>query len=77
MTLLEMSAFYKASATNIRLRMTELRVQARRTQDREKVRALRRRITELMPLLQEAKELAELTAHYYEKGYYKNAKYTL
>lgn len=77
MTLVEMSVVYGASAAAIRLRMTDLRAEIRRTHDMETARALRRRIAELMPLLQEARELAALTAHYYEKGYHRNEKYTL
>ena len=32
---------------------------------------------ELTPMLTQMNELAELTAHYYKRGYYRNAKYTL
>ena len=45
--------------------------------DPEAVFQIKRRIAELTPILTEMNELAELTAHYYERGYYRNEKYTL
>ena len=59
MTLLEMSAVYADSAAALRLRIAELR-------------ALRARIAALDPLLREARALAELTAHYYDRSYHKH-----
>jgi len=38
---------------------------------------IKRRIAELTPMLTQMNELAELTAHYYDKGYYRSEKYTL
>ena len=43
----------------------------------ETARSLRRRVAELLPLWQEARDLARLTAHYYDRGYYRNEKYTV
>ena len=63
MTLLEMSALYAESAAALRRRIGELRQAARELKDEEDRRRLRRRITELTPLLQETRELAALTAH--------------
>ena len=77
MTLAEMSCLYRDSADPIRLRMAELRLAVRQETDPEAVRRLRRRITELTPLLQEARELAVLTAHYYDRSYHKHERYTL
>ena len=45
--------------------------------DEEDRRLLRRRITELTPLLQETRELAALTAHYYDRSYHRHERYTL
>ena len=45
--------------------------------DPEEIFHIKRRIAELTPMLTEMNELAELTARYYERGYYRNAKYTL
>lgn len=57
MTLLEMSALYAESAAALRRRIGELRQAARELKDEEDRRLLRRRITELTPLLQETREL--------------------
>ena len=75
MTLLEMSALYAESAAALRRRIGELR-QAE-LKDEEDRRLLRRRITELTPLLQETRELAALTAHYYDRSYHRHERYTL
>lgn len=77
MTLLEMSASYRASAAAIHGRIVELRVQERTQTDPESAFRLRRRINELTPLWREARELAALTAHYYDRSYHKHEKYTL
>ena len=45
--------------------------------DEEDRRLLQRRITELTPLLQETRELAALTAHYYDRSYHRHERYTL
>ena len=77
MTLRELSYSYEAAAVPLRQRLWELRVQIARSTDAEEIWHLKRRIKELTPLLTEMNELAELTAHYYERGYYRNEKYTL
>ena len=77
MTLLEMSRDYEASAQLLRLRLKRLREELSRTQDGEEIWHLKRRIAELTPMLTQMNELADLTKHYYERGYYRSAKYTL
>ena len=77
MTLLEMSALYADSAVAIRGRIAQLREAARGQTDREISQALQRRIAELVPLLRETRELAALTAHYYDRSYHKHERYTL
>ena len=77
MTLLEMSAVYADSAAALRLRIAELRAAMGALSDPEGLRALRARIAALDPLLREARALAELTAHYYDRSYRKHEKYTL
>lgn len=77
MTLLEMSALYAESAAALRRRIGELRQAARELKDEEDRRLLRRRITELTPLLQETRELAALTARYYDRSYHRHERYTL
>ena len=71
MTLLEMSAVYADSAAALRLRIAELRTAMERLSDPEELRAMRARIAALDPLLREARALAELTAHYYDRSYHK------
>ena len=77
MTLLEMSLSYQDSAAAIYGRIVELRSLERTESDPEAAFRLRRRIDELMPLWREARELAALTAHYYDRSYHKHEKYTL
>ena len=77
MTLLELSVHYANSAAAIRSRILELRAQERITPDPEEARRLRRRIEELQPLMREARELAVLTARYYDRSYRRNERYTL
>lgn len=77
MTLLEMSGFYADSAALIRTRMAELRAAERAATDPETARHLRARAEALRPLLRESRELAVLTARYYDRSYHKYEQYTL
>ena len=77
MTLAEMSGLYTESAAAIRQRIAELRRSAREQDSEEESRALRRRIAELTPLLQETRELAALTARYYDRSYHSHERYTI
>ncbi len=77
MTLLQISESYRAAAVPLRNRLKELRTALGRETDPETAWHLRRRIAELSPMLTQVNELRELTARYYEKGYYRNEKYTL
>ena len=77
MTLAELSLCYEDAAVPLRNRLKELRDALKETEDPEEIWHLKRRITELTPMLTEMNELAELTAHYYDRGYYRSAKYTL
>ena len=77
MTLLEMSALYAESADRIRGRIAQLRAAARAETDPEATRRLRLRAESLQPLLRETRELAVLTARYYDRSYHKHEKYTL
>lgn len=76
MTLYEMSFVYREDAMRFRLRITVLREQAKAAQGEDKLR-IRQRILELQQLLRQSNELADLTGHYYERGYYRNEKYSL
>ena len=77
MTLAELSPGYEASAALLRARLAQLRRMAARAEDAEELWHLKRRIAELSPMLTQMNELAELTAHYYDRGYYRSEKYTL
>lgn len=70
MTLKEMSKCYEAAAVPLRARLKQ-------AENPEEIWHLKRRIAELTPMLTQMNELAELTAHYYDRGYYRNEKYTL
>ena len=77
MTLRELSKTYEASAVLLRQRLAEVRKLEKQTRSAEERFALQRRIRELTPMLTEMNELAELTAHYYDRGYWRNEKYTV
>ena len=76
MTLYQMSYVYREDALRFRMRITVLREQAKAAEGEDKLR-LKRRILEPQQLLRQSRELADLTRHYYERGYYRNEKYTL
>lgn len=76
MTLYQMSYVYREDALRFQMRITVLREQARTAEGEDKLR-LKRRILELQQLLRQSRELADLTRHYYERGYYRNERYTL
>ena len=77
MTLEEMSEDYVKSAAQLSARLAEIRKQLKTATDPDEIWHLRRRMAELSPMLTQMNELAELTAHYYERGYWRNEKYTL
>ncbi len=77
MTLQELSRCYEEAAVPLRARLRQLRQQLSKETDPQKIFRLKRRIRELTPMLSEMNELADLTAHYYDRGYYRNEKYTL
>lgn len=77
MKLEELSKDYEAAAQLLRQRLRLLRQQLAMATDPEEIFHLKRRIYELTPMLTQMNELAELTAHYYDRGYYRNEKYTI
>ena len=77
MTLEELSHCYEEAAVPLRNRLRELRYLLAETSDPEEIWHIKRRIAELTPMLTQMNELAELTAHYYDRGYYRSEKYTL
>ena len=77
MTLLELSAQYEKSAQLLRVRLSELRRQKKTAEDRQELFWLERRMAVLSQMLRRMNELASLTAHYYERGYYRNESYRI
>ena len=77
MTLSELSRCYAEAAVPLRRRLRELRQALAQTHDPEEIWHIKRRIGELTPMLTQMNELAELTAHYYDRGYWRSEKYTL
>ena len=77
MKLSELAPAYRAGEKAILGRILELTRQLEETTQPEQRADLRRRIRDLRPLMQQSRELAELTARYYERGYYRSEKYTV
>ena len=77
MTITELSPGYQHSAALIGARMSELRRARAACHDAAARHALERRILELKPLYLQCRELAQLTAHYYDRRYCRNGKYSL
>lgn len=77
MTLTELSRCYEEAALPLRIRLHQLRNELAAATDPDQICQLKRRITDLTPMLAQMYELAELTAHYYDRGYYRDRKYTI
>ena len=77
MTLLELSVEYRAHARALDFRICQLQAVLERTENEDQRLMLNERIHMLSTMLREARELAVLTERYYERGYRRNAKYTL
>ena len=81
MTLLELSVEYRAHARALDFRICQLQAVLERTENEDQRLMLNERIhmlsNMLSIMLREARELAVLTERYYERGYRRNAKYTL
>ena len=77
MTLLELSVEFRAHARELDLRIHQLQNRMDRSQDESERCQLEERIRMLSTMLREARELAVLTERYYDRGYRRNAKYTI
>ena len=77
MTLEELSRCYEEAAVPLRTRLRELRQMLADAEDPEEIWHIKRRIAELTPMLTQMNELADLTAHYYDRGYWRDEKYTV
>ena len=77
MTLSELSVEYRGHAGMLKQRIGQLQDELGRAETSRDRVLLDERIRMLSTMLREARELAVLTERYYERGYRRNAKYTL
>ena len=77
MTLMDLSDDSRAHARSLHLRICHLECWLERTEDPDARNQLQERIKLLATMLREARELAVLTERYYDRGYRRNAKYTI
>lgn len=77
MTLLELSVQYQASAEALSGRLRELEARKAGCAEEWEQAVLAERMRTLAAMWRQARELAVLTAHYYERGYRRDGKYTL
>ena len=77
MTLQELSLEYRAHARALDLRICQLQYRLEHSSDPNENCQLEDRIRMLSVMLREARELAVLTERYYDRGYRRNAKYTI
>ena len=77
MRLAELSEGYLLSAALVRDKMRLLRACLKTAETPEARASLRHQLSLLSPILTQCYELAELTAHYYERSFYRNEKYCL
>lgn len=76
MTLLELSQDYRAHALALRERIGELNARLPNATEQERFQ-LKTRVRDLSAMWREARDLAVLCERYYERGYRRNARYTL
>ncbi len=77
MKLEELSEGYRLAAIPLREKLRRLRQALKAEDDPHRRAALRHEIALLSGIMTQCRELAELTAHYYERGFWRNEKYTL
>lgn len=76
MTLEEISKTYRQAAEPLRERLQQLRMELVTETNPQIAFSLKTRIAQMTPILTQLNEMAELTEHYYERGYWRNEKYT-
>jgi len=76
MTLIELSFEYRCSAEQLAQRIKQLHTQLKNTDGHDRT-MLENRIRALSSMHRQTRELAVLTGRYYDRGYYRNAKYTV
>ena len=76
MTLQELSHCYEEAAVPLRAKLRQQRKLLKTESDPSEILRIKHTISILTPMLTQMNELAELTAHYYDRGYYRSEKYT-
>lgn len=76
MTLEELSQTYREAAKPLRDRLKQLRMELVTETNPQTAFCLKNRIAQMSPILTQLNELADLTEHYYDRGYWRNEKYT-
>lgn len=77
MRLHELSEGYRLAAVPLREKLRLLRLELKQADEPSERAALRHEIALLSGIMTQCRELEELTAHYYERGFYRDEKYTL
>ena len=77
MTLKELAVEYRESARWIGFRIAQLKKLSEKTEDPRERGQFEERIKMLTTMRREAQEIAVLCERYYERGYRRNAKYTI
>jgi hypothetical protein len=77
MTLKELSVQYRLQADALRVRIQELTLLREQPDPDTDPCLLEDRLRILSAMWREARDLSMLTEHYYERGYHRNARYTV
>ena len=77
MTLAQLSVEYRSHAAVLKKRIEELQQRMKNSRTKQERLELERRIRLLTAMYRDAKELAALTEHYYDRGYHSNEIYKL
>ena len=77
MTLKELAVSYRDNARWLGFRIAQLKDLLEKTEDPRERGQLEERIKMLTTMRREAQEIAVLCERYYERGYRRNAKYTI
>ncbi len=76
-SLAELSAGYRAAGVLLSRRLRALRRALAAERNAQERAALRSQISALSTVYTQCRKLEELTAHYYERGFYRDESYTL
>ena len=77
MRLEELSDGYRQAALPLREKLRQLRLALKEEEDAQQRSVLRHEIALLAGILSQCLALAELTEHYYERGFWRDDRYTL